>query len=100
MPQELKDTALKVYEAIFGGQVTVEVDGVTYEIEKSSKNKLRTVDIEGLAFIEQNPHKDSRWAQLARDGSQIMWVMKGRQYIARVMDGKFLNLRKSREASA
>ncbi len=95
MPEELKDTTLKVYEAVFGGQATVEVDGVTYVIEKSSKSRLRSVEIDGLAFIEQNPHKDSRWAQLARDGSRIMWVMKGRQYVARVMDGKFLNLRKS-----
>jgi len=67
---------------------------VTYSIEKTSKSKLRSVEIDGLTFVEQNPNKESRWAQLAREGHQIMWAMRGRQYIARVMDGKFLALKR------
>jgi hypothetical protein len=94
MSEDLRDTALEVYTAIFENQGSVELEGVTYFIEKTSKSKLRSVEIDDLTFIEQNPNKDSKWAQLAREGSQIMWVMKGRQYIARVMDGKFLDLRR------
>jgi len=45
-------------------------------------------------FIEQNPNKESRRAQLAREGHQILWAMRGLQYIARVMDGSFLDLRR------
>ncbi|RDE16246.1 MAG: hypothetical protein C4K47_01975 [Candidatus Thorarchaeota archaeon] len=92
MSEDLRETALKVYAAIFERRDSVEVEGATYLIEKTSKSKLRSVEIEGLTFIEQNPNKESRWAQLAKEGHQIMWVMRGRQYIARVMDGKFLDL--------
>jgi len=94
MSEDLRETALKVYAAIFEDQDSVEVEGVTYLIEKTSKSKLRSVEIDGLTFIEQNPNKESRWAQLAREGHQIIWVMSGRQYIARVMDDHFLNLRR------
>jgi hypothetical protein len=64
--EDLKEASLKVYTAIFENQDSVEVDGVTYLIEKTSKSKLRSVKIDGLTFIEQNRNKDSRWAQLAR----------------------------------
>jgi hypothetical protein len=94
MSEDLRETAFKVHTAIFESQDTVEVDGVTYSIEKTSRSKLRSVEIDGLTFIEQNPSKESRWAQLPRDGRQIMWAMKGRQYVARVMDGHLLNLRR------
>ncbi len=92
MSEDLRETALRVYTAIFERRDSVELDGVTYLIKKTSKNKLRSVEIEGLTFIEQNPNKESRWAQLAREGHQIMWAMRGRQYIARIMDGSFLDL--------
>jgi len=93
MSDDFRESALKGYTAIFENQDSVEVEGVTYLVEKTSKSRLRSVEIDDPTFIEQNPKKDSKWAQLAREGSQIMWVMRGRQYVARVMDGKFLNLR-------
>lgn len=90
-----EEVALKVYDAIFQGEEHVEVDGITRWIEKTSKSKLRCVKIEGLLYIEQNPNKSSKWAEKARDGAQIMWVMQGRRYLARVMDGNFLDLKKN-----
>ena len=66
---------------------------MVYEMGRTSASKLRKFSIKGLTFLEQNPKKDSQWAQKAREGHQIMWVMKGRQYLARVMDGKYLKLK-------
>jgi hypothetical protein len=70
------------------------IDGEVYTIEKSSKSKVRFVKYDDLTYIEQNPFKSSRWAKEAQEGHQIMWVMRGRQYLARIRDGKFLDLKK------
>ena len=93
-PENLRDAAIKIYEAIFGGQESVEIDRYTYTIDKTSKSKLLSVTIGPLFFVEQNPKKSSKWAEMAREGRQIMWVMRGRSYLARVMDGKFLDLKR------
>lgn len=92
--ESLREAALSIYDAIFGGQDSVEIDGETYPVEKTSKNNLLSVRIDSLFFVEQNPSKSSKWAEMAREGHQIMWVMKGRSYLARVMDGKFLDLKR------
>ncbi|UCH04667.1 MAG: hypothetical protein JSW05_00455 [Candidatus Thorarchaeota archaeon] len=92
--ESLREAALSIYDAIFGGQDSVEIDGETYPVEKTSKNNLLSVRIDPLFFVEQNPSKSSKWAEMAREGHQIMWVMKGRSYLARVMDGKFLDLKR------
>lgn len=90
---ELEHVARQAYDAIFNNIDSIEVDGMVYELERTSRGRLRKFSVRGLTFMEQNPNKDSRWAEMARDGSQIMWVMQGRQYLARVMDGKYLKLR-------
>jgi hypothetical protein len=33
---------------------------------------------------------------MARDGNKIMWVMKGRGYLAQVRDGNFYDFRKKK----
>jgi hypothetical protein len=53
--------------------------------------------IEGYSFLEQNPKKSSHWAKLAREGSLIMWIVKGRRYLGQVRDGTFYDLRKKKE---
>jgi len=93
-PENLQDAALKIYEAIFGGQESVEINHDSYAIDRTSKSKLLSVTIGPLFFVEQNPKKSSKWAEMAREGHQIMWVMRGRSYLARVMDGKFLDLKR------
>ena len=55
MSEGLRETALKVHTAIFENQDSVEVERVIYVIEKTSKSKLRSVEIDDLTFIEQNP---------------------------------------------
>lgn len=89
---ELRRNALLIYDAIFHDKDSVEIDGTVYPIKFTSRANLRKVTIDDLLFIEQNPDKGSQWAQKAREGHEIMWVMKGRKYLARVMDSKYLKL--------
>lgn len=92
--EDIEKIAHIIYDAIFQDKSSVDIDGEIYLIEKTSKSKVRLVKYGGLSFIEQNPFKSSQWAKEAQDGHQIMWVMRGRQYLARIRDGKYLNLRK------
>ncbi len=39
-------------------------------------------------LIEQNPQKSSEWAELARAGRRVAWVMRDGRYLARVVDGE------------
>ncbi len=94
MSEEIEDIALLIYEAIFQDSSSVEIAGVEYQIQMTSKSKVRLVKYDELTFIEQNPFKSSRWGKEAQEGHQIMWVMRGRQYLARIRDGKFLDLKK------
>ena len=93
----MREKALKVYEAIFSNQESILIDGVEYHLERTLRANLRLFDIEGYSFLEQNPRKSSHWAKLARQGSMIMWVMKGRRYLGQMKDGVFHDLRKRKE---
>ena len=92
--EKMKEKALKVYEAIFSNQETIVIEGAVYHMERTPRANLRFFNIEGYSFLEQNPRKSSHWAKLAREGSLIMWVMKGRRYLGQVRDGVFYDLRK------
>ncbi len=58
----------------------------------------RQIMIEGYTFIEHNPRKDSRWGKMAQEGHRIMWVCRGRAYLYRVMDGRFLALKRDKRS--
>ena len=90
----IEEIANMIFDAIFDGLDAVELEGEVHPIKKTSKSKVRLVEKDSFTFIEQNPHKSSRWAKLAQEGHQIMWVMRGRQYLAQIKDGKFLNLKR------
>jgi hypothetical protein len=90
----VEEVARLVYDAIFQDVSSVEIGGGEYPIKKTSKSKVRLVEYDGFTYIEQNPHKSSQWAKESQEGHKIMWVMRGRQYLARIRDGKFLDLRK------
>ncbi|MFW9956048.1 MAG: hypothetical protein ACFFD3_15995 [Candidatus Thorarchaeota archaeon] len=92
--EEVEEVARLVYNAIFQDMSSVEIGGEECPIKKTSKSKVRLVKYGDFTYIEQNPHKSSQWAKEAQEGHQIMWVMRGRQYLARIRDGKFLDLRK------
>jgi hypothetical protein len=90
----IEETAHIICDVIFQDKSSVEIDGEIFSIQKTSKSKVRLVRYDDLTFIEQNPFKSSRWAKEAQEGHQILWVMRGRQYLARVRNGKFLDLAK------
>jgi hypothetical protein len=92
--EDIEKIAHIIYDAIFQDNPSVDIDGEIHMVEKTSKSKVRLVKYGGLSFIEQNPFKSSQWAKEAQEGHQIMWVIRGRQYLARIRDGKYLDLRK------
>ena len=50
---------------------------------------LRHVELpSGCVLVEQNPKKSSEWAELARSGRRVAWVMRDGRYVARVVDGE------------
>ena len=91
--EDLKEKGLKVYNAIFQGEKSVELDEIDYPIKKFS-SKIRYVDLFGYRFIEQNKNKKSEWGKKAREGHKIMWIIKGRRYLSQILDGKYSDLNK------
>ena len=91
--EDLKEKSLKVYNAIFQGEKSVELDEIHYPIRKFSSG-IRYVDLFGYRFIEQNKNKKSEWGKKAREGHKIMWIIKGRRYLSQILDGKYSDLKK------
>jgi len=92
---EVERRARAVYEAVFEGVGEAEIGGEPHKL-RTTKSGLHYLDLDGLRYIEQNPDKDSASAKLAREGHNILWVIRGRAYVARVMDGTFTDLAKKR----
>jgi hypothetical protein len=94
--EDIKLKGLKIYKAIFEGKKNVEIDEIEYPIKKFSSG-IKYVDLFGYRFIEQNWKKKSEWGKKAREGHKIMWIIKGRRYIARIMDGEYNDLLKKED---
>ena len=70
---------LVAFEKLFGGGRGV---------RRFARSGLRYVDLSGGAvLVEQNPQKRSEWAELARSGRRVAWVLRDGEYLARVVDG-------------
>ena len=93
--ENLKEKGLEIFKAIFEGKKSVEIDDIKYAIKKFSSG-IKYVDIFGYRFIEQNRRKKSEWAKKAREGHKIIWIIKGRRYLAQIMDGKYTDLTKKK----
>lgn len=91
--ENLKEKGLKIFEAIFENKKSVEIDDIEYPIKKFSGG-IKYIDLFGYRFIEQNRHKKSEWGKKAREGHKIMWIIKGRRYMVRIMDGEYIDLKK------
>ena len=91
--ENLKENGLKIYNAIFERKKSVEIDEIEYEIKKFSSG-VKYVDLFGYRYIEQNRNKKSEWGKKAREGHKIMWIIKGRRYIAQILDGQYKDLKK------
>ena len=58
-------------------------------VKRFARSRLRHVELPGdFVLIEQNPNKSSEWAELARAGQRVAWVMRDGRYLARVVDGE------------
>jgi hypothetical protein len=74
-------------------QPTVQVQGQSIPVKRSSSNRLRMIsfDLDGRNYeaIEQNPEKPSRWGQLARKGHRVVQFRDPatKKYIAVAVDG-------------
>lgn len=93
--EDLKINGLKIYNAIFTSKNSVEIDDVEYPIKKFSSG-IKYLDLFGYRYIEQNRRKKSEWGKKARQGHKIMWIIKGRRYVARIMDGNFTELTRNK----
>jgi hypothetical protein len=70
---------LVAFEKLFGGGRGV---------KKFPRSGLRYVELSGGAvLVEQNPKKKSKWAELARNGQRVAWVLRDGEFLARVIDG-------------
>ncbi len=76
--------------------VFVEIKNERLRIQRT-KTGIRYVDVqfggETYRIMEQNRSKASRYARMARDRHQILWVFKDDKYYARFLDGKFTILK-------
>ncbi|MCW3978268.1 MAG: hypothetical protein NWF12_00845 [Candidatus Bathyarchaeota archaeon] len=92
--RDLREAALRAYDAIFEDRESVEINGDVYLIERTPRADLRFVKAGEYSFLEQNPKKASHWAKMAREGHRILWAMRGRRFLATVRDGEFYDFRK------
>lgn len=81
VPDELSAGVIQVaFEKLFGGGRGV---------ARFARSGLRYVKLAGGAvLIEQNPTKSNRWAEMAKSGRRIAWVLRDGEYLARVVDGE------------
>ncbi|MFO7796791.1 MAG: hypothetical protein ACQERB_14645 [Promethearchaeati archaeon] len=91
--EDLKEHGSKIYKAIFEGKKKVKIDDSEYPIKKFSSG-IKYLDLLGYRYIEQNRNKKSEWGKKAREGHKIMWIIRGRRYIAQIMDNHYRDLLK------
>ena len=71
---------LVAFEKLFGGGRGV---------RRFRQSGLRHVELpHDCVLVEQNPQKSSEWAELARTGRRVAWVMRDGRYLARVVEGE------------
>ncbi len=91
--ENIKENGMTIYNALFERKKVVEIDDIEYPIKRFSSG-IRYVDLFGYRYIEQNRNKKSEWGKKAREGHKIMWIIKGRRYIAQILDGQYKDLKK------
>ncbi len=91
--ENIKENGLKIFNAIFEQKKSIEIDDIEYPIKKFASG-IKYVDLFGYRYIEQNRNKKSEWGKKAREGHKIMWIIKGRRYVAQILDGQYKDLKK------
>lgn len=87
MDQETEKHWLWIHQAIHNRSAKgVRIHGTFYPVD-FTRSGLRSITYQGQLFMQQNPDKDSDWAQMARSGSEITWVIREGQDWGRIRDG-------------
>ncbi len=73
---------LEAYKALFGIKQSDE-----YKVLVSKNQGLKFVREGKYTLMEQNPHKSSVYADLARQGHNVAWLFEDNKYKAVVIDG-------------
>lgn len=83
---------LYFYHKMFTGQPAIYKD-VTIPLKV--KHGLRQYKLRTFLFIEQNKHKSTPWAKLAKKGHMIMWVISlpDNKFLYQVVDGRINTLK-------
>jgi hypothetical protein len=92
----LEEVASKAYKNIFNDRETVEIDGKTRKIKRTSRQGLRFLILDGYTFLEQNPEKNSVWGKMAKDGHKILWIINEGNYIGQIRDGVYHDFHKEK----
>lgn len=73
---EISASHLKIHKALHdpNRRQTLEVNGVWYKVHVHP-NGCRYIDFQGTRIIQQNPARDSTYAQRARQGEALSWIM-------------------------
>lgn len=58
---ELERISLPAYDAIFGHEEELEMDGEVCLLDRTWRSSLRKFSITGLTFLEQNLEKELQW---------------------------------------
>ena len=93
MAATLEETLTSVwYQALVEEANSVTLDNQIFPVRRTTRSRLRQVDFQfaghALRGLEQNPETASRWAKMAGQGKKVMQFLRGRRYLAVVVDGK------------
>ena len=86
----LKTVALNVFKDLFeDNEQHISPSGQIYKRQVHS-NGIRSFCVNNFTFIEQNPNKPTHFGRLAKEGTQIMWVVppKSTRW-SKVVDGEW-----------
>lgn len=87
LTQELKGAFLFIHEVLHNKEYKeVELYGKKIPISLSP-NGCRQLYFHNMNFMEQNPKKNSKFGELARQGEKITWGIKGGNWIRIDKDG-------------
>lgn len=84
-----KPSWLKVHEALHTGAQEVTLGSGTYPVTIASNGcrqvKLHDNDLGEITIMEQNKHKDSAYAQRARMGETLSWIIPKNRNISWIL---------------
>ena len=86
---ELEEISVIISSAIFENEKNVKINNRDYKVNKYKSSGVRYVDIDIYTFIEQNRSTRSKYAKMAREGKNIIWIIKNKKYYARLIENKF-----------